>query len=148
MTKEEFLILINGASFVSFKFAEQYLKNNLIPEFKYDVYLNVSNDDPSLTQFDFYPEDNKRIEIGLTDKEVCDLIYRNGKVPVWIDIAVNKSNNRTTTFQLLCAGRYSDNKEEFYYYKGGTGPFGIKSPNLPIDYKEGTKFKFKLKSKP
>ena len=146
MTKEEFLILINGASFVSFKFAQQYLKNKLIPEFRYDVQLNISEDNPDLTQFDIYPEDNGKVEIGLTDKDVCDLLYRKGKVPVWIDIAVHKSDRRTTTFRLLCAGRYSDDKYEYYYQSGGTGPFGIKSPNLPIDYKEGQKFKLKSKT--
>lgn len=146
MTKPEFEILINGASFVSFKFATQYLKNKLVPEFRYDVYLNISQDDPSLTQFDIYPEDNGRIENGLTDKEVCELIYRKGKVPVWIDIAVHKSDRNTTTFKLLCSGRYSDDKEEYYYQSGGTGPFGIKSPNLPLDYKEGQKFKLKTKT--
>lgn len=143
MTKEEFLILINGASFVSFKFAEKYLKDKLIPEFRYNVFLNISHDDPSLIQFDIYPEDDDRIEIGLTDKQVLDLIYRSGKVPVWIDIAVSKSDRKTTTFKLLCAGRYSDNKDEYYYQSGGTGPFGIKSPNLPINYKEGKKFRLK-----
>ncbi|WP_440880841.1 hypothetical protein [Tenacibaculum sp. C7A-26P2] len=100
MTKEEFLILINRTSFVSFKFAERYLKNKLVPEFRYDVHLNSSNDNPKLTQFDIYPEDNDRIENGLTDKEVRDLIYRNGKVPVWIDVAVHKSDRRITTFKL------------------------------------------------
>ncbi len=146
MTKEEFLILINGASFVSFKFAQRYLKNKLVPEFRYDVHLNSSHDDPSLTQFDIYPEDNERIENGLTDKEVCELIYRKGKVPVWIDIAVHRSDKQITTFKLLCAGRYSDDSKEYYYQQGGTGPFGIKSPNLPIDYKEGQKFKLKTKT--
>jgi len=146
MTKQEFLILINGASFVSFKIAQQYLKNKLIPEFRYDVHLNVSNDDPELTQFDTYPEDNERVETGLTDKQVRDLLYRNGKVPVWIDIAVHKSDRQITTFKLLCAGRYSDDKKEYYYQQGGTGPFGIKSPNLPINYQEGQKFKLKTKT--
>lgn len=143
MTKEEFLILINGASFVSFKFAEQYVKNKLVPEFRYDVNLNFSHDDPSLTQFNIYPEDNGRIETGLTDKEVRDLLYRDAKVPVWIDISVYKSDRKKTTFKLLCAGRYSDDKEEYYYQSGGTGPFGIKSPNLPVDYQEGQKIKLK-----
>lgn len=146
MTKEEFLILINGTSFVSFKFAERYLKNKLVPEFRYDVHLNSSNDDPKLTQFDIYPEDNDRIENGLTDKEVRDLIYRNGKVPVWIDVAVHKSDRRITTFKLLCAGRYSDDENEYYYQSRGTGPFGIKSPDLPYGYKEGQKFKLKTKT--
>ena len=80
MTKEEFLILINGASFVSFKLAEQYLKDKLVPEFRYDLHLNSSQDDPKLTQFDIYPEDNNRIENGLSDKEARDLIYRNGQI--------------------------------------------------------------------
>lgn len=143
MTKEEFLVLINGASFIAFKFAEQYVKNKLKPEFRYDVHLNVSHDDTNLDDFDIYPEDNNRIEKGLTDKEVRELLYRNGKIPVWVDIAVHKADKNITTFQLLCAGRYSDDDEKYYYQKGGTGPFGIKSPYLPIGYKEGKKFRLK-----
>ncbi|WP_272151348.1 hypothetical protein [Tenacibaculum aiptasiae] len=143
MTKEEFSTLINGASFISFKFAQEFLKNKLIPEFRYDVYLNMSNDNPALTQFDIYPEDNERVETGLTYKEVVDLLYRKGKVPVWIDIAVHKSGRKITTFKLLCAGRFSNDKGEYYYQSRGTGPFGIKSPNLPIGYKEGKKFRLK-----
>lgn len=146
MTKEEFLILINGVSFISFKYAQQYLKNELIPEFRYDVYLNISRDDPELAQFDIYPEDNEKIERGLTDKEVCDLLHKKGKVPVWIDIAVHKSDRITTTFKLLCSGRYSDDKNDYYYHSRGTGSFGIKSPKLPIDYKEGQKFKLKKRT--
>ena len=87
--------------------------NTRTHRFRYDVHLNSSNDDPKLTQFDIYPEDNDRIENGLTDKEVRDLIYRNGKVPVWIDVAVHKSDRRITTFKLLCAGRYSDDENEY-----------------------------------
>ncbi|GEM_PF-5704498 len=30
-----------------------------------------------------------------------------------------------------------------YYYKGGLQPFGIKSPDLPVDRKDGVKFKLK-----
>lgn len=141
MTKEEFLVLINGASIVSFKLAQRYLKNKLVPEFRYDVHLNSSYDEPELTEFDIYPEDNERIETGLTDIQVRDLIYRNEKVPVWIDIAVHKSDKRITTFKLLCAGRYSDQNREYYYQSKGTGPFGVKSPNLPSHFEEGQKFR-------
>lgn len=147
MTKSEFKILLNGASFISFKFAKQYLKNRLVPEFRYDVYLNISNDSPTLTQFDLYPEDDGNVEYGLTDVEVSELLYRKGKIPVWVNISVCKSDKKVTTFELLCSGRYSDNKEEYYYNSGGTGPFGIKSPILPINYKEGQKFRLKTKPK-
>jgi hypothetical protein len=145
MTKSEFQILINGVSFISFKVAQKYLTNMLALEFRYDVFLNVSNDESSLIQFDIYPEDDKKIVTGLTDKEVSDLLFKNGRVPVWIDISVYTSDENITTFKLLCAGRYSNNTKEFYYHKRGTGPFGIKSPNLPVDYEEGTKFRLRTK---
>ena len=141
MTKQEFLFHLKGASLVSLKFAENYVKNKLTTDFKYNVILNASTDNPNLTQFDIYPEDDGKMKLDLTDKEVVALLYRNGKVPVWIDINVLKSGKKSTTFNLLCAGRYSDDKKEYYYNEKGSGPFGIKSPELPIDYKEGKKFK-------
>jgi hypothetical protein len=147
MTKAEFLILLNGASYISYKFAKNYVKDKLVPEFKFDVLLNQSSDDPSLKQYDMYPEDDGKLIESISDKEVVELLFRNGKVPVWIDVAVLNAEKNHTVLRLLCAGRYSENKEEYYYNSGGTGPFGIKGPNLPIGYIEGKKFKLK-KRKP
>lgn len=141
MTKEEFLFHLQGASLIALKFAERYVKDKLETDFKYNVILSVSTDDPSLTQFDLYPEDQGTIKLDLTDTEVVDLLYRKNKVPVWIDISVLKSSKKSTTFNLLCAGRYTDNKDEYYYNRNGSGPFGIKSPNFPLDYVEGEKFR-------
>jgi len=141
MTKEEFLFHLQGASIIALKFAERYVKDKLETDFKYNVILSVSTDDPSLTQFDLYPEDQGTIKLDLTDTEVVDLLYRKNKVPVWIDISVLKSSKKSTTFNLLCAGRYTDNKDEYYYNRNGSGPFGIKGPNFPLDYVEGEKFR-------
>lgn len=141
MTKPEFNILLLGVSYVSFKFAQEFLLNDLKPTFRYDLELNASNDTPEETQFETYPEDNGKKHYNLTDKEVVNVLYRNDKIPVWIDIAVYKSNEETTTFKLNSAGRYSDDKNEFYYAQRGSGPFGIKSPNLPFNYKKGSKFR-------
>jgi hypothetical protein len=141
MTKSEFLFHLKGSSLIALKFAENYVKNKLTTDFKYNVILNASNDDLKLTQFDIYKEDDGIIKLDLTDNEVVELLYRKNKVPVWININVLKSSRKSTTFNLLCAGRYSDDKKEFYYNDNGSGPFGIKSPKLPIDYKEGKKFK-------
>ena len=143
MNKPDFLFLLLGASFASFKFAKEFVKNDLKPEFKYDLELNVSNNNPELKQFDIYPEDNGKKYFDLTDKEVTEILWRNNKIPVWIDISVAKSDRKKTTFRLICAGRYSDDKNEFYYKDRGSGPFGIKSPDLPIGYKKGDKFRLK-----
>ncbi len=141
MTKEEFIFHLNGASLVALKFAESYVKDKLTTDFKYNVILNASTDNEYLSQFDIYPEDNGIIKLDLNSEEVVELLYRKNKIPVWIDINVLKSSRKSTTFNLLCAGRYTENKEEFYYNRNGTGPFGIKSPKLPIGYTEGKKFR-------
>lgn len=146
MTKSEFQILLSHSSNVALDFAKKYVADNLPNNFKYSVRLNASTDDINLKQFDIYPSDNDKIVDFITEDKVVSLLNRNGKVPVWIDISVEYVHKDCTVFQLLCAGRYSANENEFYYLKGGIGPFGIKSPAFPIDYVEGVKFN--LKSKP
>jgi hypothetical protein len=141
MSKGEFLYLLLGASYASYKFAKSLVIEELPSDFKYKVILNFSCDDQSLTEFDFYPEDDGKILDGLSDTEVMNLLNRKEKVPVWIDVSVTESNNHITTVELLCAGRYSNNPEEYYYRKQGSGPFGIKSPKLPSDFIDGVKFK-------
>lgn len=141
MTKEDFLFHLQGASFISLKFAERYVKDKLVTDFKYNAILTVANNVNNLNKFDIYPEGNDIIKLGLTDIEVVDLLYRNNKIPIWIDISVLKSSRKSTTFNLLCSGKYSSDKNDYYYNQNGSGPFGVKSPNLPIDYREGKKFK-------
>ncbi|CAC9977064.1 MULTISPECIES: hypothetical protein [Flavobacterium] len=143
MTKEEFLFHLNGASFVALKFAENYVKDKLTTDFKYNIIFTPPNVIGNMDQFDIYPEDEGIIRLNLTDKEVVELLYRKNKIPVWIDINVLKSSRKSTTFNLLCAGRYTDNKEEYYYNDNGSGPFGVKGPTFPIGYKEGKKFRLK-----
>lgn len=128
---------------LAFDFAKTYVTDNLPGDFRYTVYLNVSTDDLNLKQFDIYPQDNKKIVEFITADEVVNLLNRNEKVPVWIDISVEYVYKDFTVFRLLCAGRYSANEKEYYYLEGETGPFGIKSPDLPIDYIEGVKFRLK-----
>ncbi|MDQ1165956.1 hypothetical protein [Flavobacterium sp. SORGH_AS_0622] len=141
MTKREFLFHLNGASFVALKFAEKFVKNKLVTDFKYNLILTVASNIDGSNKFDIFPEDNNIIKLDLTDNEVVDILYRNNKIPVWIDISVLKSSRKTTTFNLLCSGKYTDDKNEYYYNYNGSGPFGVKGPNFPINYKEGKKFR-------
>lgn len=141
MTKQEFLFHLQGASLVALKFAERYVKDKLVTDFKYNVIFTPSHQNIYPDHFAFYPEDDGIIKLNFNDNQVVNLLYRNNKIPVWIDISVLKSSRKSTTFNLLCAGRYSDNKEDFYYRDDGSAPFGIKSPTLPINYKEGKKFR-------
>jgi hypothetical protein len=144
MTKTEFHNLLTDSSKLSFDFAQKYLLDILPIEFKYSVQLNVSQDNPNLEKFEIYPNDNNKTVELITATEVVDLLCRNEKVPVWIDISVESVHKSSTVFRLLCAGRYSSDTNEFYYSKQGTGPFGIKSPTFPPSYEnDGTKFSLK-----
>ena len=146
MTKTEFHTLLLDCSRHSFDFAKKYVLDNLPNDFKYTVKLNASNDDPALKQFDIYPNDNDKIVKLISATAVVDLLYRKDKVPVWINISVESIQKNSTVFELLCAGRYSADSNEFYYFKHGTGPFGIKSPTFPPGYKDdGSKFHLKKK---
>ncbi|MFD2566934.1 hypothetical protein [Pseudotenacibaculum haliotis] len=130
MTKEEFLFRLQGASFLAMKFAENYVKNKLYTEFRYDVTL-------------IEPENRSKEFSEIKENEAVDLIFKEGKVPTWIDISVSKVTKKETIINLLCSKDYSKKKEDLYYTEGGSKPFGIKSPNLPIGYKKGEKFKLK-----
>lgn len=143
MSKDFFLKLLRHSTSAANDFAKKYVLDELPERYKYYVILNASFDHLCPGQFDTYPDDNGKIVDFVDEDEVIALLCRNGKVPVWIDISVESVYESQTIFKLLCAGRYSDNENEFYYEKRGTGPFGIKSPNLPIDYVEGRKFKLK-----
>ena len=123
MEKAEFKSLLEKSSINSYEFAKDYLVNDLPKIFKYTLQFN----------------DIKEAELK-SELEVVDLLFRNGEVPVWIDISVDTVYKKFTVFRLLYSDRYSGDIEELYYYKRGTGPFGIKSPNLPLYFKEGDKF--------
>lgn len=140
MTKLEFLYKLQEASKVAVDFAGRFAKNVLPGELEYTVKLNASLDDPSLAYFDVFPEDEGVEKVGLADWQVVELLCRNRKVPVWINISVVSVKKDKSVLNLLCAGRYSSDSDEFYYSRSGMGPFGIKSPVLPRNYKKGEKF--------
>lgn len=148
MIKTEFLDLLRKSTTECHEFAKNYVTDDLPDRFIYCVSLNASHDDPRLKGFDIYPEDDDRRLKMVKDTDVADLLYRKGKIPVWIDISVECVHRNKTVIQLLCAGRYSDKSEDYYYnYKDTISPFGIKGPTFPMGYIEGEKFRLKNKYK-
>lgn len=140
MQKEDFKQLLSLATEQAKSFALRFIANNLPPDNLYTIEFNCSCDDPSVSNFDTYPEDNGKIIESANISNVVKTLFRNGKIPVWIDIFVSEVRNGKTLLKLICAGRYSNDINELYYHQRGLGPFGVKSPNLPVGYKEGNRF--------
>ena len=116
--------------------------NNVLPErIRYMVRLNQSYDGNPLTMGEHvFPNDALSLDerVGpLTTEEVVELLWRDGIVPEWIDISVFRADAEITFLELLCCGRYTDRDDLLYYLDGGVGPFGIKSPSLPLNWRDG-----------
>jgi hypothetical protein len=141
MTHEEFTTLLINASASAVDFARRFVENDLAEEVRYRVLLNQSCDDHAKADEQVYPEDDGREFQSLTAEGVADVLWRKGRCPEWIDVAVEAQADAHTQICLRCCGRFTDDERRLNYSRQGTGPFGIKSPNLPPEYVEGTKFR-------
>jgi len=143
MKREEFFFQLQKATNKAAEFAEEYIINDVVRNFKYNVTLisplKIKETNGTKEHIEQEPEK----KFGVDIHKAVELIYRDGKVPRWIDINVIKTKRRVTIVKLVCSRDYSGKKEDLYYTLNGTEPFGIKSPLLPADYIEGKKFKLK-----
>lgn len=147
MRKEDFHNQLRAASFSALRFGQEYVSNRLSHHLTYVVVLNQSADGNRKDDEIVYPEDDGKIHSGLSEIEVVELLHREDRCPQWIDISVAGADKKTTLFRLLCCGRYHADESRLYYYWQGSQPFGIKSPVLPANLKEGKKFKLKKPNK-
>ncbi len=141
MKNQEFRTLLLAASYEALRFGSNFIKDELSWHFEYSVSLNQSYEVKSDDNFIRYPDDAGKVSLCSTPEHVTDLLVRDGRCPVWINIFIWKSDKATTLLKLECAGRFTDEEKRFYYYETGFGPFGIKGPRLPMNWKEGDKFK-------
>lgn len=141
MTRSEFTALLSKATTASIDFARRYVINDLSDAASFDVYLSRSCDVHATAKERLYPEDKGREYFCITEEEVVDVLYRDGRCPEWIDVSVKAQAPTHTRVRLICCGRFTDDLDLMYYSKRGMGPFGIKSPNLPFDFKEQNKLR-------
>ena len=141
MRREDFHSQLLAATFAALRFGQIHVRNRLSIHVKYVAILNQSFDDNREPDERVFPEDNGKVVPNLTDIGVVDLLHREDLCPQWIDISVAGADEETTLLRLLCCGRYLGDESRMYYYQSGTQPFGIKSPVLPPEWREGMKIK-------
>jgi hypothetical protein len=143
MQREDFQNQLTAATYRAIRFAQNFVGNRLSLNPTYVVLLNQSNDENRTGDEVVFPADKGRMEKCLSEIQVVDLLLRNSRCPVWIDINVAGSDENLTLLRLNCAGRYLGEERRLYYYLVGCQPFGIKSPYLPPAWKKGEKFRLK-----
>lgn len=148
MTRERFTLAMRSAAEGAKAFAATMVTDDLPTECRFVVFLNQSCDD-TLREGEFvYPDDPLRmgnLTNSLTLDQVVDLLWRDGRIPEWIDMSACRTTPDFTLLSLICCGRFTDRPEPLYYTDSAHCPFGIKSPNLPFDLGNPPK-KFTLNS--
>jgi len=134
MDKATFTELLNRISVANRDFAAGCVTNQLPDSFLYFVHLNQSNDKQIKLGEHIFPNDisvyGERVG-PIAAPTVVDLLWRDGLIPEWIDISVERSDAEHTYFEILCCGRFTADDALLYYVSRGQGPFGSKSPRLP-----------------
>jgi hypothetical protein len=141
MQKDAFRKRLIVATGHSLECARKFVRDHLPKVFRYMVHLNESYDGNPLKPGErIYPGDTIQhgAQVGpLSAEQVVELLWRDGVVPEWIDISVERVDGGFTILQLLCCGRFTDRAELLYYAAGDACPFGIKSPPFPPDWHDG-----------
>ena len=136
MNKNEFSELLHQCSKLSYDFALKYVINELPEKFMYQLNINAPYEE-LIEDEECFPElttKGQEYTDPMTHNSVVDELWRNGKVPEWIDISVFRTDKEYTYFTLTCCNRFTAKNELYYYIRNDNGPFGIKSPVFPPEW--------------
>jgi hypothetical protein len=145
MTRERFGELFASAVMTCIDFTQQFIVNELPVPTRFLVRTNASHDiQADGTSLTTYPDDSSLPELRMTGLEAIDFLWRDERVPQWIDVSVVAADQGFTDISLTCCGRYVAEEERMYYQPYGRGPFGVKGPALPPEWDDKKREKFDL----
>jgi hypothetical protein len=135
MDREVFLAHLLRASEFCREFTTRFVVDSLPSTYAFWAMLNCSYDRNPLRDDEIiFPDDvqNHGKRVGpLTADAVASLLWRDRRVPEWIDISVWEADEHTTYFELICCGRFTAQSECLYYNSTDVPPFGVKGPAYP-----------------
>jgi hypothetical protein len=137
MNPDDFKRLLDESTQKCVEFARRYVVDDLEGQIIYQLLPNKSCDWNPQGDEVVFPEDSLSCQDDfhlMTADEVVHFLWRDSRVPVWIDISVVACSEGQIVIELLCAGRYSGEWDRYYYTDRGTGPFGVKSPAFAPRY--------------
>jgi hypothetical protein len=115
-------------------FSRDYVTDSLPSTCRYLVFPNQSYDGNTLVEDEeIFPRETlpQGEYIGPLDAtEVVNQLWRNGKVPDWVNVTVYSYDQECTYLELLCCGRFTAS-ELLYHQREGYLPFHVLGPTLP-----------------
>jgi hypothetical protein len=140
LSKTSFQNLLRLATMMTLEYAREHISSEIPANVRYKLYPNESYDGGSLRgDVTLYPDDTLP-EGGfhgpLTIADAISFLWRNGKIPQWIDLTVDSVLADLTIIKLRCCGRFTATAEYLYYSDEGLGPFNPGGRPWPMDWKK------------
>ncbi|MEO3819550.1 hypothetical protein [Plantactinospora sp. B24E8] len=117
-------------------FAQTLVVERLPAPLVFRVRLNQSYDGhpprPGEVRYPQDSEPDRRNALWRCDAgTVVDELWRDGRVPEWVNVAVVGETGTATIIELVCCGRFTDDESRLYHIREGVPPFHVLGPALP-----------------
>ncbi|MGW0433637.1 hypothetical protein ACWDV4_14005 [Micromonospora sp. NPDC003197] len=133
------------------RFAGTLVTEALPAALAFRVRLNRSNDahvSPQPGEVRFPQDSNPDRDRALRwcdESAVVDVLWRDGRVPEWVNLSVIDRTSTVTLVEVVCCGRFTDDESRLYHVQEGTPPFHVLGPTLPPGH-DGSRFSIHQRS--
>jgi hypothetical protein len=133
-------------------FSQGFVLEELPDDLLFRVRLNSSYDRNPLRDGEvLFPEDSsyeRAVDLRLCEAEaVVDALWRDGRVPEWINLSPIGCTDSATILEVLSCGRFTDDERLLYHQDAGLPPFHVLGPNLPPRYEQTNRARFSIHRK-
>ncbi|MEQ8789523.1 MAG: hypothetical protein RIC55_24730 [Pirellulaceae bacterium] len=139
MDKITFGSRFQAAAAKAYVYATSMISEALPPNLRVNLHLNSSYEGNPLDSHEVvYPADSERNQDSLQALEIVDAaseLWRDNRVPEWIDLSVIDCTDELTIIRALCCGRFTDDESRLYHIQEGYPPFHVLSPVLPPNWR-------------
>ncbi|SNT65944.1 hypothetical protein SAMN05421812_12941 [Asanoa hainanensis] len=120
------------------EFAQRYVMEELPSSLVFRVRLNQSHDGhpPRAGEMRFPGDsglDRARALLRCDAETAVAELWRDGRVPEWVNLAVVGETGAATVIEVVCCGRFTADEAVLYHAREGWPPFHALGPGLPRD---------------
>jgi hypothetical protein len=135
MDKKTFLEHLIQATDIVILFSRELVMNRFPSDCKYLIFPNQSYDgNPLEGDEEVFPEESLSQGqcIGPLDRnQAVENLWRNSKIPEWINVSVYSYDHHYSYLELICCGRFTAQQEHQYHIHEGYPPFHVLGPPEP-----------------